>query len=152
MAEPLPLARLLSAATRAAIDELHAELARQGHPGIRPAHGYALVAIGTAGATASQLAGVLEMTKQGAAKLVAGLEGLGYVERERDTADARARRIVLTDRGRDLQRRSAAIQRATERRWARAIGVEEAGALRAGLEGVLATAHGAETPPLRPVW
>lgn len=152
MGDSLPLARLLSAATRGAIDELHAELARQGHPGIRPAHGFALVAIGTDGITAARLAGVLEMTRQGAAKLVEALEGLGYVAREADEADARARRIVLTVRGRDLLRRSAAIQRTMEKRWARAIGADDARALRRGLERIVAAAPGEGAPPLRPVW
>ncbi|MFL5844582.1 MAG: MarR family winged helix-turn-helix transcriptional regulator [Solirubrobacteraceae bacterium] len=152
MDSDLPLARLLSAATRAAIDELHTELARQGHPDIRPAHGYALVAVGDRGTTASRLAGVLEMTKQGAAKLVESLESLGYVERAPDEADARARRVILTDRGRDLLRRSAAIQRATERRWARTLGADDARRLRSALERVVDTGEGDDHPPLRPVW
>ncbi|HXO23629.1 MAG TPA: hypothetical protein VN870_03555, partial [Streptosporangiaceae bacterium] len=33
--------------------ELHAELARRGHPDLRPAHGFALQAIGPSGATAT---------------------------------------------------------------------------------------------------
>jgi hypothetical protein len=42
----LPL--LLFAGFRSVIDELHAELARQGHPDARPAHGFAMQAIGSA--------------------------------------------------------------------------------------------------------
>jgi len=40
----LPL--LLFAGFRALIDALHAELAAQGHPGVRPAYGFAMQAIG----------------------------------------------------------------------------------------------------------
>ena len=40
----LPL--LLFGGFRSIIDELHAELARRGHPDVRPAHGFALQAIG----------------------------------------------------------------------------------------------------------
>src|SRR6476661_6254504 len=152
MPEDLPLGRLLSAATRAAVDELHRELARQGHAEVRPAHGYALVAVGEDGIIASRLAGRLGMTKQGAAKLVESLENLGYVERQAHLADARARRIVLTVRGRDLLRCSAAIQRATERRWATVIGAEDARRLRTGLEKIVAETHAGENPPLRPIW
>ena len=43
----LPL--LLFGGFRSIIDELHAELARRGHPDLRPAHGFALQAIGTRG-------------------------------------------------------------------------------------------------------
>jgi hypothetical protein len=48
----LPL--LLFGGFRSIIDELHAELARRGHPDLRPAHGFALQAIGLAGATATE--------------------------------------------------------------------------------------------------
>ena len=52
MAEPPPgfeLPRLLFAGFRSLIDELHAELARQGHPDVRPAYGFAMQAIGRDG-------------------------------------------------------------------------------------------------------
>ena len=48
----LPL--LLFGGFRSIIDELHAELARRGHPDLRPAHGFALQAIGPRGATATE--------------------------------------------------------------------------------------------------
>ena len=48
----LPL--LLFGGFRSIIDELHAELARRGHPDLRPAHGFALQAIGPHGATATE--------------------------------------------------------------------------------------------------
>ena len=51
----LPL--LLFAGFRTLIDRLHAELAVQGHPELRPAHGFALQAIGRAGTTASETSG-----------------------------------------------------------------------------------------------
>ena len=48
---------LLFAGFRSIIDELHAELARRGHPDLRPAHGFALQAIGPGGATAAETGG-----------------------------------------------------------------------------------------------
>lgn len=48
-------ALLLAGAFRAFIDRVHGELARNGHPGARPAHGFALQAIGPHGATISEL-------------------------------------------------------------------------------------------------
>src|ERR1044072_7117377 len=47
----LPL--LLFGGFRSIIDELHAELARRGHPDVRPAHGLALQAVGLGGGSAS---------------------------------------------------------------------------------------------------
>jgi DNA-binding MarR family transcriptional regulator len=137
---PVTLTRLLAAATRMAIEELHAELAEAGFEDLRPAHGYALNAIGD-GSTTSRLASELGMTKQGAAKLVETLVDAGYVERSRHQADARARLLRLTERGRELLAAAESIQRRMESRW-------DAGALRAALEAVV----GEGDPPLRPIW
>src|SRR5580658_491145 len=62
----LPL--LLVGAFRSLIDELHAELARQGHDLARPVHGFALQAIGPEGVTVSELGRRLGVSKQAAAK------------------------------------------------------------------------------------
>lgn len=142
-APPLPIARLLSVATRAVIDDMHAELARRGHDDLRPVFGFALNALGDgdAGLTTAALAGRLGMTKQGAAKLVAQLEAAGYAERRPDPDDARAQRVVVTTRGHDLLTQAAAVQDAMER----ALG---APGLREGLERLVA---GREVP-LRPLW
>lgn len=146
----LPLARLLSATTRLIIELLHAELAEAGHPGMRPAYGYALVAIGRDGTTTSRLATELGMTKQGASKLVAALHDLGYVERRAHTRDRRAQLLTLTARGADLLRRSEDIQARLEGEWAELIGERNMRTLRRGLERVTEEA-GAGTH-LRPIW
>jgi hypothetical protein len=49
----LPL--LLFGGFRAIIDELHTELAHRGHPDLRPAHGFAMQAVGLGGTTASAM-------------------------------------------------------------------------------------------------
>ena len=108
--DQLPIARLLSAATQLTIELLHAELADAGHPGMRPAYGYALVAVGRAGMTTSRLAAELGMTKQGAAKLVAALERLGYLRLASDPDDARARALHLTPKARDLLHAASEVQ------------------------------------------
>ncbi len=150
--QELPLARLLSMATRLLVDELHEGLHAAGHSELRPAHGFALNGIGESGATATQLAVLLGMTKQGAAKLVESLVELGYVEREPNTDDARSVLLVLSARGRELLRRAEEIQRRLEAEWAEAIGAPELDALRRGLEQVVRERHGGELPPLRPIW
>lgn len=145
----VPLARLLAAATRALVEQLHERLDAEGHPGIRPAHGYALVAIREEPATTAHLAGALGMTKQGAAKLVAALEDRGYVTREAHPDDARAQLVTLTERGRDLLTRSERIQAELEREWAERLGERTARALRRGLEAAIADRDPLD---LRPVW
>ena len=116
----LPL--LLLAGFRALIDELHAELARQGHPHIRPAHGFAMQAIGPGGATASEVGRRLGVSKQAAGKTVDRLEELGYAERVDDPADGRRKLVRLTDRGIDALDRSAAIFDGLRARWAAELG------------------------------
>ncbi|MDI3385942.1 MarR family winged helix-turn-helix transcriptional regulator [Streptomyces sp. B-S-A8] len=118
----LPL--LLFAGFRTLIDELHAELARQGHPDVRPAHGFALQAIGLGpdAASTTEVGRSLGVSKQAAGKTVDRLVELGYAERSDDPADARRKLVRLTPHGRDALARSAAIFEALRTRWATALG------------------------------
>src|SRR6202046_292091 len=74
----LPL--LLFAGFRSIIDELHAELARRGHQDMRPAHGFAMQAIGFSGATATEVGRRLGISKQAAGKTGQRLGAPGCVE------------------------------------------------------------------------
>ncbi len=96
-------------AGRSAIDELHRRLALRGHPDVRPAHGYAFQAIGSSGATATELGRRLGVTKQAAGQMVDELVRLGYVVRGADPADGRRRIVTLTPHGMDCLRASAEI-------------------------------------------
>lgn len=100
------LAVLLLGGFRTLVDAMHALLAQRGHPGARPVHGFALQAIGS-GATASEVALRLGVTKQAAAKTLGRLEQDGYVARSTDPADARRKIVVPTARGHDLLRECA---------------------------------------------
>jgi DNA-binding MarR family transcriptional regulator len=116
----LPL--LLFAAFRGIIDELHAQLARQGHPDVRPAYGFAMQAIGLDGATATDLGRRLGITKQAAGKTVDRLVELGYAVRSEDPADGRRKLVRLTPRGLDSLARSAAIFDRLRADWASELG------------------------------
>ncbi|MEU0372683.1 MarR family winged helix-turn-helix transcriptional regulator [Streptomyces sp. NPDC006283] len=130
----LPL--LLFAGFRSLIDALHAELARQGHPEVRPAYGFAMQAIGPAGATASDIGRRLGVSKQAAGKTVDRLLTLGYAERANDPTDARRKLIRLTPHGLDALARSAAIFDELRAEWARAIGPERLRDLESALRTV----------------
>jgi DNA-binding MarR family transcriptional regulator len=118
----LPL--LLFAGFRSIIDELHAELARRGHPDMRPAHGFALQAIGMSGATASEAGKRLGVSKQAAGKTVERLEELGYVRRTDDDADRRRKLVRLTPRGIEALTLSAMIFNDIRARWERQLGAD----------------------------
>jgi DNA-binding MarR family transcriptional regulator len=119
----LPL--LLFAAFRSLIDQLHAELARQGHPDVRPAYGFAMQAIGRDGVTASELGRRLGISKQAAGKTVDRLEKIGYAQRVDDESDGRRKLVRLTPRGLDSLARSAAIFDDLRTQWARTLGVKQ---------------------------
>ncbi|GAB1515900.1 MarR family winged helix-turn-helix transcriptional regulator [Actinophytocola sp. KF-1] len=131
----LPL--LLFGGFRMLIDRLHEELARQGHPDARPAHGFALQAVGPAGTTASELGRRLGVSKQAAGKTVDRLVRLGYVERVASEADARAKVVRLTPLGVDLLNRSAAIFDELRAEWVRTLGSEQVAAVEAALRAVV---------------
>ncbi|MFD4632681.1 MarR family winged helix-turn-helix transcriptional regulator [Streptomyces sp. NPDC058284] len=131
----LPL--LLFAGFRTLIDRLHAELARQGHPDLRPAHGFAMQAIGAGGATASEVGRRLGVSKQAAGKTVDRLITLGYAARTDDPADARRKLVQLTPRGFDALRRSAAVFDELRAEWAEALGARRLGELESGLRMVV---------------
>jgi DNA-binding MarR family transcriptional regulator len=128
----LPL--LLAGAFRATIDELHQRLAEQGHPQARPIHGFALQAIGTEGATVSELGRRLAVTKQAAAKTAASLERLGYVVRKPHPTDARAVQLHRSDRGNEFLALSASIFEELSVGWAERLGQERLDALENDLE------------------
>ncbi|MFD2763803.1 MarR family winged helix-turn-helix transcriptional regulator [Micromonospora eburnea] len=123
----LPL--LLLAGFRTLIDDLHAELARQGHPDLRPAHGFVLQAVGPTGTTASDLGQRLGVSKQAAGKTVDRLVALGYLQRADDPADARRKLVRMTEKGIDGLRRSAAVFDQLRDRWAATLGTDRVAAL-----------------------
>jgi DNA-binding MarR family transcriptional regulator len=131
----LPL--LLFGGFRTLIDRLHEELARQGHPDARPAHGFALQAIGPAGATAAEMGRRLGVSKQAAGKTVDRLMRLGYVERVASLSDGRAKVVRLTPLGIDLLNRSATIFDALRAEWVAALGEERVGLLESALRAVV---------------
>lgn len=122
----LPLRLLLG--FRVLIDELHEELARQGHPYMRPMHGFVFQAImragGRYGTTAADLGRALGVSKQAAGKTIDTLEGLGYVQPGHDPDDARRKTYTLTPYAHDALERSERIFEDLRDRWAETIGEE----------------------------
>ncbi|WP_455583932.1 MarR family winged helix-turn-helix transcriptional regulator [Kitasatospora aureofaciens] len=127
----LPLRLLL--AFRTIVDELHERIAREGHPDLRPMHGFVFQAIGPQGTTAVELGRRLGVSKQAAGKTVENLEQLGYVERGSDPADARRKVVRLTDRGVDCLVRSARIFDELRAEWSEALGEEQLRRIEDGL-------------------
>jgi DNA-binding MarR family transcriptional regulator len=144
--EAQELTVLVLAAGNALVDGIHDGVVARGFADLRPAHGFAFTRLAPSGATVSELAVHLGMTRQAAGQLVDELEAKGYVERRPHPDDGRARLVVLTDRGWACTR--AAEQAAAEAIgiWADALGEDRLRALRDDLVRV------APVGRLRPTW
>jgi len=136
----------LLAASRALVDGVDAGVRARGFPDVRPAHGFAFTRLSAGGATITQLAGHLDVTRQAAAQLVDELIAKGYVARQPHPHDARARLIVLTSKGWACTRAAEEAIADTLGQWEAVLGPERLRALRDDLLRV------APAGPLRPTW
>ena len=147
----IPLVRLLSMAVTVSLDELHHELNANGHPTLRPVHGYALNAVLNGNNTASTMAPLLAMTKQGAARLIQHLLDEGYLEYGTAQDDARSKPLVLTHRGREVIELSVGVQERIEQHWAEVVGQRQMAAARRTLERAVCHER-TELPAIRLGW
>ncbi|MEV7806032.1 MarR family transcriptional regulator [Microbispora sp. NPDC088329] len=109
---------------RALQDELFETLAEQGHPDVRPRHGTVLAFLDGKGVRATDLAARSGQHKQIVGTILDELVKLGYVTREPDPADRRAKLVVPTERGIDEIAKARAILAAIEERHERNLGAE----------------------------
>ena len=133
------LALLLLGGFQSMVDDVHGELAQRGHPGVRASHEFALRAIDEGADTASELGRRLSVSKQGAARTIAALEKLGYIEREPDPGDGRLKRLRVTDRGHDMMTLGASLFDDVRERWAAQMGPEQLKALETHLARLVAS-------------
>jgi DNA-binding MarR family transcriptional regulator len=136
----------LLAASRALVDGVSAGVRARGFGDLRPAHGFAFTRLSAGAATVTELAAHLDVTRQAAAQLVDELIAKGYVERRPHPRDARARLIVLTEKGWACTRAAEAAIADTLRSWEAVLGRERLLAMRDSLLAV------APSGPLRPAW
>ena len=127
------LALLLLDGFHTMTDEVRAELANRGHPGVRAGYEFTLRAIDAGADTASELGRRQSVTKQAAAQSIAVLEQLGYVHRVADPGDARVKRLRVTPRGHEMMALGAALFDEVRDRWAGQIGAGELDVLQAHL-------------------
>jgi DNA-binding MarR family transcriptional regulator len=81
------------------------------------------------GLRVTELADRAAMTKQSMHELVMHLERFGYVRREPDPEDARARLVRLTDRGREVQETAHAASARVHLEWRDRVGAARFDAL-----------------------
>ncbi|MEV6512540.1 MarR family winged helix-turn-helix transcriptional regulator [Streptomyces sp. NPDC051642] len=112
----------------------------------RPAYGFAFARLAPHGATATDLAAHLGITKQAASQLVDELVRKGYAERRPHPGDARARLVVLTELGWACTRAAEEAALEAVRPWVELLGEGEVRVLCDRLRRI------APYGPLRPTW
>lgn len=127
---------LTGAFMRAVQDELFETLAEQGHPDVRPRHGSVLAFLDRGGTRATELSQRSGQHKQIVGTVVDELVQLGYVSREPDPRDRRAKLVVPTVNGLDEITRARAILAAIERRHEQSLGTEGYTSFKAALQQI----------------
>lgn len=148
--QAVPIARLLAMSYRLLIDGLHDRLRQQGWTDVRPAFGFVLLATRDQATTSTELATVLEVSKQAASKLVDAMEDAGYVSRSPGVRDARERTVELAERGHQLLAAVEQIYQELEAEWSAVIGARSVEQTRRSLSRVVLAAHAGAFPSVRP--
>ena len=112
----------------------------------RPAFGFAFTRLAPDGATATDLAAHLGVTKQAASQLVDELVRKGYAERRPHPVDARARLVVLTESGWACTRAAEEAALEAVQPWVELLGEDEVRVLCDRLRRI------APYGPIRPTW
>ncbi|HOA58050.1 MAG TPA: MarR family transcriptional regulator [Dermatophilaceae bacterium] len=112
---------------------LHADLAAHGFDDVGKSDGLVFRLLSDRSRTVSELAGLLEVSKQGAGQIIQDMETRGYVVRDQSPGDARARPVRLSDRGLAALAAARRFHRRTEARLLREHGRESVATFRAVL-------------------
>lgn len=142
---------VLGLAYQGFVAHLHAHLAEHGFTEVAPTVGYVLRAIADEPMNQRQLSQRLGITDQGAMKIVDDMERWKYLVRVADPDDARARRLELGPRGKELLRIARRFHQRFEHKLAAELG-ESVATTRRVLEHIAAGAPGdAARGRLRPM-
>jgi DNA-binding MarR family transcriptional regulator len=115
---------------------LDQELKAAGFGDLRSAHGVVFQTARAEGARVTEMAERANITPQAMGQLVDDLEQFGYVTRQPDPRDKRAKLVLLTDRGWAAIGVAREAMRAAEQAWARELGRQRITAFRDTLDAL----------------
>ena len=101
------------------LDNLH----ERGHTEIRPSHSSVFANLGLGAVRVTELAERARVTQQAMGKMLKELERIGYIARDIDQGDKRAKEIRLTDKGVQLVADSMEAIKDVEAEYAAKVGV-----------------------------
>ncbi|MER6126165.1 MarR family winged helix-turn-helix transcriptional regulator [Streptomyces sp. NPDC001795] len=144
--EAMALSTALLAVAGELTQRINDGVVARGFEGMRPAHGFAFARLAPGGATVTELAAHLGVTKQAASQLVDEIVRKGYAERRPHPEDARARLVVLTERGWACTRAAEEAAVDAVRPWLELLGEPELRSLQRQLLRI------APYGPVKPAW
>lgn len=131
------LSRLLREFSRDFERRVDRGLSARGYADIRPSHSTVFANLGTGAVRVTELAERAQVTQQAMGKMLKELERMGYVTRDVDSGDKRAKAIRLTPLGEQLAADIVAVVADTRRDYAEKIGHYELENLEASLRHAL---------------
>ena len=132
-----PTTTLLRSAYNAMSAAIYRHVAQAAGTGLRPAHGNALEMLALEdGLRLTDIAAQAGMAPQSMGELVDDLVAKGYLRRQEDPADRRAKRIYLTDKGRNTAAAGEAATTQAEAQIQAAIGPRQYQQLRRNLAAI----------------
>lgn len=100
-------------------------LIEHGHPEIRPAHTALFSNLGMGAVRVTELAQRANVTQQAMGKMLKELERLGYIARDIDAVDKRAKEIRVTELGKQLAKDIVSVGSAVREYYNDKIGAQE---------------------------
>lgn len=119
------LSRLLREFSRDFERRIWRALESRGYPDIRPSHSAVFANLGMGAVRVTELAERAQVTQQAMGKMLKELERMGYVIRDVDSGDKRAKEIRLTERGVQLATDSLAVVDEVRAHYSQKIGQAE---------------------------
>ena len=126
------LAILLVGAARVVADRLGSAVEADGIAGVRTPYGYVIRALAERERTLTELAEMLDVSKQSAIKVVDEMEKRGFLTREPHAGDRRIKVLRLTAKGAAVRRAALAASRRMEAELRKELG-DDVDVLRHGL-------------------
>jgi DNA-binding MarR family transcriptional regulator len=123
-----------------------------GYTDLRPVHGLVFQVLRHGGATSSEIAEQLGVTKQAAGQIVQYLEDHGYVTRTPHPEGGRRRLVELTDKARGHLTVAGRLLAELEAQLEARLGDADLAVMRRAVANVIRELAGTDLPPLRPTW
>ncbi|MFJ8879765.1 MarR family winged helix-turn-helix transcriptional regulator [Streptomyces albidoflavus] len=150
--ERTELTFLLGMAFQLVLSEFVSRLDSAGYAELRPMHGLVFQVLRGSGATSSELAEQLGVTKQAAGQILDDLEKRGYVERQPHPAGGRRKLVVLTAKALEHLVVAGKILHELEAQLTKQLHEVGLQVPRTELAAITRTLAGDSIPPWRPIW